>query len=66
MDGKYIYDPQLELGKQIKRYFKKYLKTSPDEMEFDDAIKRDKRGFCEYFCDILKEKQSFCLYIYCY
>ena len=28
-------------------------------MEFDDAIKRDKRGFCEYFYDILKEKQSF-------
>ena len=28
-------------------------------MEFDDAIKRDKRGFCQYFCDILKEKQSF-------
>ena len=28
-------------------------------MEFDDAIKRDKRGFCEYFGDVLKEKQSF-------
>ena len=58
-DGKYIYDPQLELGKQIKKYFKKYLETSPGEMEFDDAIKKDKRGFCQYFCDILKEKQSF-------
>ena len=35
------------------------METSPDEMEFDDAIKKDKRGFCQYFCDILKEKQSF-------
>ena len=27
-------------------------------MEYDDAIKRDKREFCEYFWDCLKEKQS--------
>ena len=34
-----------------------YLKTEPDEMEYDDAIKYDKRSFCEFFCDRFKEKQ---------
>ena len=27
-------------------------------MEYDDAIKRDKRTFCGYFLDIIQEKQS--------
>ena len=43
--------------KELKKFFKEYLTTSPDEMEFDDAIKRDKRSFCEYYLDNLKEKQ---------
>ena len=51
-------NPFIQEGKQIKKYFKDYLSTSPDDMEFDDAIKKDKRGFCEYFCDSLKENQS--------
>ena len=51
-------NPYMEEGKKIKKYFKEYLSTSPDEMEYDDAIKRDKREFCEYFWDCLKEKQS--------
>jgi len=46
-------------GKKIKKFFKNYLSTSPDEMEYDDAIKRDKRSFCVYFLDIIQEKQSF-------
>ena len=46
-------------GKKIKKYFKEYLATAPDEMEFDDAIKRDKRSFCSYLCNIIQEKQSF-------
>ena len=45
----------IEEGKKIKKYFKEYLETSPDDMEFDDAIKRDKRGFCRYFLDNLKQ-----------
>ena len=45
--------------KKIKKYFKEYLATSPDKMEFDDAIKKDKRGFCRYLFDLFKEKQSF-------
>ena len=48
----------MEQGKLIKKYFKEYLSTSFDEMEYDDAIKKDKRGFISYFFDTLKEKQS--------
>ena len=41
----------------IKRFVEEYLETSPDEMEYDDAIKKDDRTFCEYFQENLKEKQ---------
>ena len=34
-----------------------YLKRDIDEMEYDDAIKLDKRTFCEFFDKKLKEKQ---------
>ena len=36
---------------------KEYLSTEIDDMDFEDAIKRDKRKFCEYFCDKLKINQ---------
>ena len=45
-------------GKATKKYFKEYLSTSLDEMEYDDAIKKDKRSFGRYFLDSLEEKQS--------
>ena len=45
-------------GKKLKKYFKEYLSTSPDDMEYDEAIKLDKRNFCCYFCDCLKLNQS--------
>ena len=51
-------NPQQEDLKKTKKYFKAYLLTSPDEMEYDNAIKRDQRQFCEYFCDCLKDKQT--------
>ena len=42
-----------------KEFFKEYFSTSPDDMEYDDAIFYDKRKFCEYFAQTLKEKQFF-------
>ena len=48
----------MEQGKKIKKFFKEYLSTPVEEMEFDDAIKKDQRGFCIYFLDTLQEKQS--------
>ena len=34
-----------------------YLATDPNEMDFEEAIEKDKRKFCEYFWELLKEKQ---------
>ena len=34
-----------------------YLKTDYDEMEFEDILKKDKRTFCEYYCERFKETQ---------
>jgi len=50
---------ELNEGKKLKKYFKEYLSTNPDDMEYDEAIKLDKRTFCRYFLDSIEEKQSF-------
>ena len=34
-----------------------YLKTDLDDLEYDDAIKSDKRSFCEFLCQRLYENQ---------
>ena len=34
-----------------------YLNTDVDDMDYDDAIKLDKRSFCEFFNEKLKTKQ---------
>ena len=39
------------------QYFDNFLAESPDEMDFNFAIKFDKRKFCSYFADNLKENQ---------
>jgi hypothetical protein len=44
-------------SKNDKEFFKEYLATSPDEMEFDDAYVFDKRTFTELFTEDLKENQ---------
>ena len=44
-------------NKKEKDFFKEYFSTSPDDMEYDDAIIYDKRKFCEHFAECLKEKQ---------
>ena len=36
---------------------KEYLKPNLDDLEYDDAIKEDKRSFCEFVSMKLKEKQ---------
>ena len=40
-----------------KIFFEEYLATYPDDMEFDDAIVKDKRKFSECLIGNLKEKQ---------
>ena len=40
-----------------KKYFNGYLATSLDDLDYDDAIKKDKRNFCSFFCEAIKGNQ---------
>ena len=42
---------------QNEEYFNEYLATSIEDMEYDDAIKKDNRKFCEFFYETLQDKQ---------
>ena len=44
-------------NKQYKKYFNEYLSTPLEEMDYDDAIRKDNRKFSEFFLDNLKDKQ---------
>ena len=48
------FDNSLMLGKVLDINVKEYVKTDPDDMDYDNAIGRDKRTFCVYFCDNIK------------
>ena len=56
----------LKTNNKYSIFFKDYFSESPDEMDFDDSIRLDKRKFCEFLCDNLKNKQiilnTFCSY----
>ena len=45
------------LSNNIDLNIEEYLKTDPDDMDYDDAIREDKRTFCQYFCDQIKAEQ---------
>ena len=45
------------LVKKEKKFFKEYFSTSPDDMEYDDAIIYEKRKFYEHLAECLEEKQ---------
>ena len=47
----------LKTKNEIDINMEEYLRTEIDEMDYDDAIKRDKRTFCQYFYDKLKINQ---------
>ena len=42
-----------------------YLSTDIDDMDYDDAIKKDNRKFCAYFIEKIKTNQII-LYTFCY
>ena len=42
----------------ISNNFDKYLEPSLDDLPYDDAIKKDKRKFCVFFCESIKDKQT--------
>ena len=47
-EGEEIYD---------KNFFQDYMETSPEDMEFDDAVAKDKRKYCEHMKENLIEDQ---------
>ena len=47
----------LEKDEDYRKFFEEYLATSLDELEYDDAIRKDQRTFCQYLRECLKEKQ---------
>ena len=42
------------LDNKINKYMKEYLSTNEDDMDYDDAIKKDKRKFCNFFWERVK------------
>ena len=40
-----------------KNFYKEYMSTSPEDMEFDDAVAKDKRKYCEHMRVNLIEDQ---------
>ena len=46
--------PSLMMPNPLKMNMEEYLKTDPDDMDYDNARKRDKRTFCVYFIDNIK------------
>ena len=57
-NNKYKLNKSLTLNyKKHEKYFNEYLATPFDAMEYDDAIEKDNRKFCEYFSETVKDKQ---------
>ena len=44
----------LDLDNKINEYMKEYLSTDEDDMDYDDAIKKDKRKFFNFFWSRVK------------
>jgi len=59
-------DISLMISNKLDINMEEYIQTDPNDMDYDDAIRRDKRTFCVYFRDKLKGDffilNVFCLY----
>ena len=47
----------INLGDDFDANMDEFLKTDPDDMDYDDAIIRDKRTFCKCYCDKIHSEQ---------
>ena len=47
----------LNMEEYDDKFFEEYMSTSPDDMEFDDAVAKDKRTYCEHMVENLIEDQ---------
>ena len=50
-------EDNLYLDKYDEKFFEEYLSTDFDDMEFDDAVAKDKRKYCEHMKENLIEDQ---------
>ena len=48
---------EVNLPDNININIEDYIKTDLDDMDYDDAIREDKRTFCQYFFEKLKSEQ---------
>ena len=52
------YEPLIPyLSNNININIEEYIKTDPDNMDYDEAIRNDKRTFCQYFIGRFKAEQ---------
>ena len=49
--------PDIDPEKYDKKFFKEYMSTPLDDLEFDDAVALDKRKYCEHMQENLLEDQ---------
>jgi len=47
----------INLTTNLNDFFSDYLAVSLDDLDFEDALKKDKRSFCQFFGDSIIEKQ---------
>ena len=57
-------DDFLMITNKLNINMEEYIQTEPNEMEYDDAIRRDKRTFCLFFNEKLKD-DLFLINIFC-
>ena len=38
-------------------YIEEFIKTDPQDMDYDDALRRDKRAFCQYYREKIMTEQ---------
>ena len=57
-------DDFLMITNKLNINMEEYIQTDPNEMEYDDAIRRDKRTFCLFFNEKLKD-DLFLINIFC-
>ena len=50
-------DKAFKIEPKDANFFNEYLSTPLDDLEYEDAIVKDKRIFIIYFCEVLKERQ---------
>ena len=59
-------DISLMITNKLDINMEEYIQTDPNDMDYDDAIRRDKRTLCSFFCDKLQGDfftlNVFCLY----